>query len=347
MHYFPSKCYNPCMKGHVFIADEHSLKISKEKGFHGVFAESETKDLYLKTRADILADLSCIRQGDHVFFYNTDSQTFSGIYEATSRVFFDKTDAGYHKPAPYRIGVRPLLPLKKPISETHLFSRRSSARDFRSIFYKKALRRGKACTHLFPDETESLTKALLMQNDNIPKPGKLPFPISEHKNMPPSADVKHGNGEFKYEKGLEWWLTYHLDSNEECRKIFGVLGDIHMFANYVPISISGGNIDLVVYHRSNAVGTDMLYKISIVELKKSKAGFRALQEIQSYTRWFVQNITGSEGADIIQPIIIASGFSDDALKGCKYWHSLERKPRLFKYRADSKGNVSFEEVSYD
>ena len=342
MYCYSFLVYNSCMKGHVFIVDGHSLEISKEKGIHGVLVEDETKHLHLKTRADILADLSCIRQGDHVFFYNTDSQVFSGIYEATRRLFFDKTNVGYNGFAPYRIGIRPFLPLEKPISESNLFSRKDASRSFRSIFFKKALGRGKACTHLFPDETEALTRALVMQNDNVPDPPTVPLPPQKPPKMPLSAGVNHGV--FSYEKELEWWLTHHLDSNAECQKIFGAFDDIQMFANYVPINISGDNIDLVVYHCNKAVGMDMPYKISIVELKRDKANSDALRELENYTRWFIQNITGAEGSDVIQPIIVASGFVKNFPASCGHWNLCARKPRLFEYHAVSTDEVRFKEI---
>ena len=329
------------MKGHVFIADSHALGIAKEKSLHGVFAEDTGKPLAQKTRADILADLSCIRPGDRIFFYDTDGKGFWGIYEATSRVFNDGSKIGYKQPAPYRISIRPFLNLEKPVSENNLFSRKDASRNFRSIFFKKVLGRGKACTHLFPDETDALTRALMMQNDIIPKSDTSKLPPQKYPEIPPSAVVSHGK--FSYEKELEWWLTYHLDSNKECQKVFGACDDIQMFANYVPITISGGNIDLVVYHRNKAVGMDMLYKISIVELKRDAANAEALREIENYTRWFAQNITGAECADIIQPIIIASSFTPDVHMGCRHWNLCERKPRLFQYRA-SKSDVSFKEI---
>lgn len=345
------------MKGHVFIADASALEVVNTRRLFGVMQEDRDKPMWRKTRADIIADLSGIRPGDRVFFYNTSDKGFWGIYEATTRLFYDETDVGFNVLAPYRVGLRPFLPLEKPISENNLFSRKDAVRDFRSIFFKKVLTRGKACTHLFPDELDALTRALLMQNDDIPESPPAPPPPPQYSSMPP--DARMTKGLFSLEKELEWWLTYHLDSNDECRKIFGAQGGIEMFANYVPINISGGNIDLVVYHRKTAAGVDVRHKISIVELKKDDAGADALREIDNYTRWFARNITGAENSDVIQPIIIAGDFEEDEIfPGCRHWNLSARKPRLFRYRAESvdkesaKKNpvsvktVRFEEVDY-
>lgn len=334
------------IKGHVFITTGGALRISEAKRLFGVFAEDPDRAQARKTRADILADLSCIRPGDRIFFYNTDDKAFWGIYEATTRLYYDETEVGFDEFAPYRFGIRPFLPLQKPVRENNLLLRKNAARDFRSAFFKKVLNRGKACTHLFSDETESLTRALLTQNDDIPETPSASPKAPNHPPMTPDAEIV-GKGEFSLEKELEWWLTYHLDSHEECRKIFGAFGDIEMFANYVPISIAGGNVDLVVYHRKAAAGIDVRHKISIVELKKGVADANAMREIENYTRWFSQNITGAENADMIQPIIIARRFNKDVFDACKHWNLCERKPRLFQYFAKSAADVRFEEIDYD
>ena len=333
------------MKGHVLIADNAARQIADKKQVYAVFAEDRSKQMWRKTRADILADLACLRPGDRIFFYDIQDIAFWGIYEVTSRLFLGEGDIGFSRPAPYRFCLRPFLPLEKPVSENALFTRKDAARDFRSIFYKKVLNRGKACTHLFPDETAALTEMLLMQNDNIPEEAAVCQPAEAPVPILPKFD-RNGVA-VSLEKELEWWLTHHLDSHRECRKIFGDPADIEMFANYIPITISGGNIDIVVYHRANAAGADVRNKISVVELKKDGAKADAIREMENYVRWFVYNIVGAEQSAIIQPILIATGFNDDVLTRCKHWNLSERKPRLFCYKAISDDDIRFEEVRYD
>ncbi len=326
----------------MFIADNKAMQIVNSKGMHAVFEEDRTKPKCRQTRADILADLSCVRSGDRIFFYNQDDTAFWGIYEATSKLFLDRTPIEVEKPAPYRVNLRPFLSLKVPVAEHYLFTRKDAARDFRSIFFKKSLGKGKACTHLFPDETDSLTKILLMQNDSIPDV-RSTSPIKPPNLLTPEFQV-NGN-KCSLEKELEWWLTYHLDSHPECRKIFGDPAGIEMFANYVPITISGGNIDLVVYHQKDVAGVKVRNMMSIVELKRGSAGLAVLHEIENYVRWFIQNITGVESASIIQPIIIASDFKQEVIIACKHWNLCDRKPRLFQYKATSTKDINFTRVN--
>ena len=338
------------MKSHVLIADNQASGIIAEHGVFAVFPENRNMRLWRKTRADILSDLACLRPGDQVFLYNTDDKGFWGIFEVTSRVFYSETDIGFSAPAPYRFGVRAALPLERPIAESNLFSRKDAARDFRSIFYKKVLNRGKACTHLFPDEATALAEALLMQNDSIPAAmpvtgGKRPLISSGVDILRPDFTLK--GSAVSYEKELEWWLTHNLDQHEECRKIVGDPADIEMFANYIPITSSGGNMDLVVYHQREAAGLRVRYKISVIELKRGRAESDALGELSSYVRWFVRNIVGPEKVDIIQPILIAHSFASEVLAGCRHWNLSERKPLLFKYAAREGNDLRFERIPYD
>ena len=333
------------MKGHVFIANNLGRKIAAEQGIFGVFAEDREKSLWKKTRADILADLNCLRLGDRVFFYDIDDTAFWGIYEVASYSFLDESDIGFTMPAPYRFRLHPLMPLAMPMSENNLFSRGDAAQNFRSIFYKKVLGRGKACTHLFPEETAALTEALMKQNDRIPEASPRHLDSlkkdAQFRLQMIKPEFNADNRTVSLEKELEWWLTCHLDENMECRKFLGDLNDIEMFANYVPITISGGNIDLVVYHQREVDGRPVRYKISIIELKKDRATPDALRELENYVKWFVRNIVGVENEDIIQPILIASGFQNEVLEKCQHWNLSARKPMLIEYAVTSVKDLKF------
>lgn len=329
------------MRGHFFIINSANLAVVDRTSTHGVYKESGEGVYHKKTRADILADLSCLRIGDRLFFYNDDTQVFHGVYEVTSELFESSDDLGHDKFAPYRIKVHKLLPLQNTISEHNLLARQNAARDFRSIFFKKTLQRGKACTHLFPDETKALTEVMLMQNDTIPDEQHATRP---EKVTPMIPKFGKKGSECEFEKELEWWLTHHIDRHPECQKIFGHPESIEMFANYIPINVAGGNIDLVVYHRREIAGVSVRNKISIVELKKGKANNRALAELENYTRSFIQHVIDFEGADVIQPIIIANDFTKEVVKACEYWNLCARKPLLFKYAATSDTEIKFSRV---
>ena len=51
------------MGAHLIITNDSSFKIIEEKNVVAIFQEEKSKKLSLKTRADILADISCLRLG--------------------------------------------------------------------------------------------------------------------------------------------------------------------------------------------------------------------------------------------------------------------------------------------
>ena len=335
-------------KGHVFITNNNSYEIMRKHNLHAVFKEDPNKKFFKKTKADILADMSCVREGDTLFFYNTDEKAFMGIYKADSRVFFSNETEGFDEKCPYRILVRPYVSLAEGVKEKDLFSIKDASQLFSSIFYKKVLGRGKACTHLFPEEEKLLTETLFKYNTTIPQP--ILNSDTAGRKRQKRVRSKIITPKFKsiqYEKELEWWLTHHLDSHRECQKLFGDPADMEVFLNYIPITIAGGNIDLVVYQSRLFNDRKIRYKVSLVELKKGNADLGAIEEIEKYTRWFLDNKIGVSDRKIIKPIIIAKTFSDNVLTACKYWNSTQDIPSLFTYALTDKGSIVFDKVKID
>lgn len=318
------------MGAHVFIASSDTFPILRDNGFLAVYREDRSKELWEKTRADILADLSCLRIGDRIFFYEA-GNGFHGIYRARSLPFFDETKIdSIGDDAPYRVLIEPLHYFPNPVSELRVLGQRHSPTELRSIFYKKALQRGKAITHLFPEEERKLTELLFKANDGE---AKLQARLYEPENKPRiTFDLEPTeNGEVKYEKILEGWLMQHLDKPEfNCNLFLGDLNDIETFANYVPTNIAGGNIDVIVYHKRAVNGVEMRYKISVVELKKGNIDERAVIEVEEYAKWASEHLAEND-AEMIQPVLIGKKATERAIARCKHYGISRRKPILIEY----------------
>lgn len=341
------------MGAHVFIVNSDTFPIQRDRGFLSIFQENRTKPLWQKTQADILSDLCCLRIHDTIFFYET-NVGFHGIYEVTSLPFIDDTDVygvGLHQHnkisnAPYRALIRPKYYLPRPVSENRAFGLKDSAFRLRSIFYKKALGRGKANTHLFPLEQKRLTELLFKANDGLAELQIHPYKPAEEKRIFLDLSTNQ-RGELKYEKILEGWLTQNLDKPESNTKIFlGDLNDIDSFANYIPVNIAGGNLDLMVYHKKHVNGTDIRYKITIIELKKGAVNKDAVIELENYTKWAAENIADSD-IEVIQPVLIGKNISSDAFQRCKHYAINNRKPILVEYKVDSANYfINFAHIKY-
>jgi hypothetical protein len=341
------------MSAHVFIVNSDTFPIQRDKGFLSIFQEDRTKELWEKTRADIWADLTCLRIGDRIFFYELNTG-FHGIYEVTSLPFIDKTTVhgvGENRDkkisnAPYRALIRPKYYLKNPLPESRAFGLKDSPNRLRSIFYKKVLGRGKANTHLFPDEEKRLTELLFKANDGVDELQIHPYKPKEEKRIFYDLSVNQ-QGELKFEKILEGWITQNIDKPETNTSLFlGDLKDIECFANYVPVNIAGGNIDLIVYHKKKINGIEIMYKITIVELKKGGVNKNGIIEIENYVKWATENIASSD-VEIIQPVLIGRKILDNAIDRCKHYAINDRKPILIEYNVEpSKYFINFVKRDY-
>ena len=334
------------MGAHVFIVNDDTFPILRDKGLVAVFKEDETKSLAEKTKADILADLSCLRVGDKIFFYQLQIG-FHGIYEVVGIPFIDDNNIEGLENVPYRCKIRPKYYFKNPVSELRVFGLKDSAQKAHSIFYKKALQRGKACTHLFPEEEKFLTELLIKANDGISELVITPYnPPSNISNI--FFDLQtNENDELKYEKILEGWLIQNIDKREARTDIFlGNVEDIECFANYIPVNIAGGNIDIMVFHKKQINGIEQRYKISIIELKKGIITDESIKEIERYIKWAYENITNND-IEVIQPVLIGKDIDKSATERCKYYALNDRKPILIKYEVDAQNySLRFNKVEY-
>lgn len=368
------------MGAHVFIVTPDTFPIVKNRGIAAVISEDPSKALSEKTRADILADISCIRIGDTIFFYEVE-KGFHGIYEAIRLPFVDADETEYNGQYlfgsknnlhfiegslifPNRVLIKPKVYLEKPINEWRnapksAFGRFTSAIDLRSIFYKKVLGRGKSITHLFPEEQNKLTELLLKVSNG--KESKLIYEPYEPKNPQPIIfDLAPTfNGEVKYEKILEGWIIQNIDNpSAKMSQFLGDLEEIECFANYIPVTIAGGNLDIVVFHKKK--NSDKRYKITIIELKKGEINKGDIEQMESYVKWAAENLTKvlaekptkieidlSTRMEMIQPVLIGKGISRSGIQGCRHYTLNHRKPILLSYNIDHKNyRIEFSQIAY-
>jgi len=370
------------MGAHVFIVNKDTFAITRFRCVAAVVREMKEGGQYVeKTRTDILADISCVRKGDRIFFYEINNG-FHGIYEAEGTAFVDKDEikgkndeylfgseenAHYTESSlilPNRVLIKPKLYLEKPINEWRnasqsAFGRFTSAIDLRSIFYKKVLGRGKSITHLFPEEENKLTELLLKYNKGKGK--ELTYEPYKPKNPEPIIfDLEPTpTGEVKYEKILEGWLIQNIDNpSAGTEQFLGDLEEIECFANYVPVSIAGGNLDILVFHKRK--DSNLRHKITIIELKKGKVAEDDIVQMESYVKWAFENLTKtlvekptkveislSTKEEIIQPVLIGKEISGPAIEKCKQYTLNQRKPILISYDLDHKNyKVLFNHITY-
>lgn len=352
------------MGAHLFIVNSDTIQVTKNRLVCAVVRDMGEGDLIEKTKADILGDLSCVREGDRIFFYEI-KVGFHGIFEAVGKpfvseeeiefngkyLFGNENNPHYRKGdliTPNRILIKPLKIFKNPISEMKAFGRFISAVDLRSIFYKKVLGRGKSITHLFPEEEQKLTK-LLSENNEVIQIQTNAYEPSDKKDIKFDLTPNSQN-EVKFEKILEGYIIQNIE--EILPKIDNLKNlEIECFANYVPVTIAGGNLDIVVFLKDKKGNRT---QISIIELKKGKLVEKDIGQLEGYVKWATENLSQIlkesdkkieidlvNNMSIIKPIIIGAGINKKALDRLNKYKLPSKKPVAVKYKLN-KSKIDFE-----
>ncbi len=357
------------MAAHVFIVTPETFPIVRDRGIAAIIGEDVTKKLSEKTKADLCSDMCCVRRDDKIFFYEQ-TVGFHGIYKAISEPFIDEEEfngidafsdeficGSKENPHyvegqliyPTRIQIRPYMYLKNPISEMKAFGELLASIKLRSLFYRKTLQRGKSITHLSPEEENELIELLLKANDGMQELKSFQ-PYLPIRKEPIKFDLEPDeNSCVKYEKILEGWLIQHIDDESVgTEKFLGPLDDIEWFANYVPVTVAGGNIDVLVYHTRKVNNKNIRYKISIIELKKDSIKNIPSQadviQLEEYVKWASKNLTNNN-LDVIQPIFIGKEIHPSAIERAKNYSLSLRKPIFVTYTIDN-NTIKFEITNY-
>jgi len=346
------------LQAHVLITDKDTYPVVRDNGFYGVGVKGIPTS-YSKLVDEVLrdgrkpyfgpiGDLLGTRTGDIVFLYEMGGG-FHGLYEVTTRPFFDPTPVGcVNGNYPIRIEIKCSNYFSEPVPEAYLFSTKEYESRFWVWFYRKmgGVRGGglRGVNTINPEAADGLVELLVKVNGNAVKvPGNL-------KNYP-SANKEEialplGRGDKPIlEVILRAWIIGKIDDakNEDLRKIFGPAEDLEWFANNVPYHISGNNIDILCYHRSNKyTGFPLRYRYSIVELKRGAANGEDVSQVIEYSKWVGGRLASSE-IETVQPILIANDFDETGLIKAKNNDFSDRGLALYTYTVED-GNIRFDEV---
>lgn len=185
---------------HVFIVNKDTFDIHLSHLFVGTgFADNypdldskdEKKYLHEDNFSDLIADISKVRAGDSVLFYNTECKKFFGVFEIVGKPFYDSQDKRYlftdlnqgelnkknknenyethFKALPFRVRIRPRTVYFKGVSETVALDDISQiSKPYEmcwSMIYRK-LTGERGCTYLSDYEAERLITLIKNENSN-------------------------------------------------------------------------------------------------------------------------------------------------------------------------------------
>ncbi|MCL0091296.1 hypothetical protein M1N57_00250 [Dehalococcoidales bacterium] len=298
----------------VFIVDEVTFPLHLKYRFAGTTAGKEREK-----HIGLLADISRVRPGDPVIFYQVE-RGFYGVFqiaETHKYPFWEKRNGWLQselgRPLIYRVLIEPLEVYRRPITEWEAIDKLPLyARDVRwSLLYRK-LKGERGCSYLFPHEYQSLKELLKSANPEGPiagpnEPDELALVNGEirvRKGI--SKEVYKGshNSPFHHidlratEMHLEAWFVWHIGKEPH---INSITGNPVWFANEVFMGSGMQRVDVLCI---SVCGSKKEFRL--IELKFSESTPEELDQFRRYI-WWIKSYVWEEG-DEIQPIWISRGF---------------------------------------
>jgi len=119
----------------------------------------------------------------------------------------------------------------------------------------------------------------------------------------------------------------------------------------VPVTIAGGNLDIVVFFKDKK---GKRTQISIIELKRGSLVEKDIEQLEGYVKWATENLAQIlkesdkkieidlvNNMSIIKPVIIGSGINKEALNRLSKYKLSSKKPIAVKYKLN-KDKIDFE-----
>lgn len=344
------------MRAHILITDNKTFPVVRDNGFWGVGIKGmpntyekiieenlkHSKKPYFKMIADILGT----KVGDIVFFYER-QVGFHGVYKIISKPFFDPKPIGCVDATwPLRIKVECINYFPIPVPEDLLFSSKEYESKCWGWFYRK-IQGARGINTINPETAQVLVELLVKLNGNaLNKPNSMKsYPYNIKKPIYLNLAELSENRKVLLEDILRAWLIANIDNpqHEDVREIFGPVEDIEWFANNVPYHVTQKNIDILVYHKNaKYTGYPLRYKYTVVELKRDKAKDEDVSQLIEYSKWVTGRLAGGE-VEMVQPILIASDFSQEAIIKAQNSDFSDKGIKFYKYEVIN-NNIRFKMV---
>ena len=326
----------------VFIVNKETYETHIKYGFCAIgkankeafSLESFNNPSFQASQHSLLADILNIQVGDTVFFY-VSKEGFKGVYEVTQSAFFDPTPIGCVPASrPFRILIKPKHAFSQPVPENALFSTPERQQIFWLWYFNKMRTYPRGCTPMDPDAKKKLIELLIKHNNGemAALPSSLPYTNQQHLHEIRSLAIPTRKSALQYEDSLRALLMKALqEKSVVVTHLLGGADTIEWYANQVPYNISGNNIDMLLYHRSKPIdGVEARYKITVVELKKDKAGIEEFYQLMGYCQWAGDQLADREHY-LIQPVLIASEFDERLYRLIEDFRPTCKMPLLIQY----------------
>ncbi len=291
-----------------------------ERGFVGVGIHENDR-----MRADMLADLKRVREGELVFIHA--EERIWGIFRATAGFLCDPNEAVY----PHHLPLATVVRFPQGAETIDLWRLRDAGKLWTVPFRFKYDDAARTVRPLTDGEAEEIARVLMRRNPRGPEPALSPPEDTTGFEAIP-IPLETNGGQLRFEKELEAWI---LDSRDQ-DQLKRVYGKPIFWGNKIPTSYFK-TIDLLCLQEGNLPGVfeeKCRFGFIISELKAGRVDEDALKQMLGYIEWVSHRWVAGQ-KDFITGVLIGSEIHRDVLQYVQQRNRLEQygNPlKLLRYR---------------
>lgn len=316
------------MKSRLFVVNEETFKATVSKKEVSIYMPDLLGKEWVKTIADIMADLFQIEIGDYVFLWeirnSTSKSKIYGVYRVISKPYFV---ASKNDKYPFKLKIEQAYIFENPIEEYDFINCPYIKNKQWTIIGKKVAGKSRGTTPLSIEEARDLITMLIGANPNYTF---IPFNRRNIINISNPLDIDYANTlgnigcsrfninpnklsffdskyNLRYEKMLETIFNHELTNRNE--KFFKQLGidceNVVWYSNYLPYSIEQSEMDYVIIESYDKLAPSKIY---VLEFMIKHIDEDHISRIFLYSDWV--RTTLALGQNIVKPILICKSSPD-------------------------------------
>ncbi len=313
------------MKGRLFVVNSDTIEKTIANKIASIITPQPKGNQWIKTMADIMADMLQIEIGDYIFLWETSGKKnksrIYGVYRAISKPYYECT--GGEDDAPFKIHIEEAYHFEQPIDEYEILNCPYTKNEMWTIVGKKVAGKSRGTSPLSPNEIKNLITLLIDKNPDysfyefdeshivdVERPLEIKNVENGIHTSPGSLSNIHPNnisyvvnGNVRYEKVLE--TIFNQEMTNRNKRFYGQLGidvdKVVWYSNYLPYSIEQSEMDYVVLQSDDGMCVNKIY---VVEFQKGKIDEDHIRRCLLYSKWV--NETLALGANIVHPILICN-----------------------------------------
>ena len=312
-------------KARLFTVDSNTIISTKNSGMATIFCPQLDGTQWVKTVADIMADLLQIEIGDYIFLWERKSgnqkSRIHGVYRAISNPYFDNSDP--NDGAPFKIRIEEAYHFENPIEEYEVLNCPFVKDPLWTIMGKKVADKARGTSPLSMKEAEILITLLIGNNpdwtyndfdysNTISMPNPLIVNYQKCGSNPDTSsiaalDINSVNffddgHNVHYEKILE--TIFNQEATKRNQSFFSQIGidinKVSWYCNYLPYSLEQSEMDYVIVESEDG---NNISKIFVIEFMTGYLDEDHLHRVCMYSKWV--NNTLALGTNFVFPIVIS------------------------------------------